>query len=76
MSKQATEFQKKSMAGLFRGKGIFKPLNTGHIDEHVTCIREYVANICTISIPSFFNCLPSCLMSKHTRRLVSSTFVL
>ena len=29
----------------FRGKEIFKPLNTGWIDEHVSCIREYVANI-------------------------------
>ena len=29
----------------FRGKEIFKPLNTGRIDEHVSCIREYVANI-------------------------------
>jgi len=30
---------------MFRGKEIFKPLNTGHIDERVSCIREYVANI-------------------------------
>ena len=30
---------------LFRGKEIFKPLNTGFIDERVSCIREYVANI-------------------------------
>ena len=29
----------------FRGKEIFKPLNTGRIDEHVSCVREYVANI-------------------------------
>ena len=33
------------MAFKFRGKEIFKPLNTGHIDERVSCIREYVANI-------------------------------
>lgn len=33
------------MSFKFRGKEIFKPLNTGHIDKHVSCIREYVANI-------------------------------
>lgn len=30
---------------MYRGKEIFKPLNTGSIDERVKCIREYVANI-------------------------------
>ena len=29
----------------YRGKEIFKPINTGRIDEHVACIREWVANI-------------------------------
>ena len=29
----------------YRGKEIFKPLNTGRIDEHVSCIREWIANI-------------------------------
>lgn len=33
------------MAFKFRGKEIFKPLNTGTIDSHVKCIREFVANI-------------------------------
>ncbi len=33
------------MSALFRGKAIFKPLNTGRIDEHVACIREWIANI-------------------------------
>ena len=33
------------MAMKFRGKEIFKPLDTGHIDEHVSCVREYIANI-------------------------------
>ena len=33
------------MSFLFRGKEIFKPLNTGFIDKRVSCIREYVANI-------------------------------
>lgn len=45
MSKQASTFQEKFMALKFRGKEIFKPLNTGVIDEHVKCIREFVANI-------------------------------
>ncbi len=33
------------MSRFFRGKGIFKPLNTGRIDDHVSCIREFAANI-------------------------------
>lgn len=45
MSKKATEFQKKEMSKLYRGKEIFKPLNTGWIDGHVACVREWVANI-------------------------------
>lgn len=45
MSKQASEFQFKAMSLAYRGKEIFKPLNTGWIDEHVACVREYVANI-------------------------------
>ncbi len=27
------------------GKAIFKPLNTGRIDEHGSCVREWIANI-------------------------------
>ena len=45
MSRQATEFQKKAMSRMYRGKAIFKPLHTGWIDEHVACVREWVANI-------------------------------
>lgn len=45
MSKKATEFQKKSMSLIYRGKEIFKPLSTGWIDENIACVREYVANI-------------------------------
>ncbi len=45
MSKKATEFQRKSMSKIYRGKQIFKPLNTGRIDENVFCVREWVANI-------------------------------
>ena len=45
MSRQATEFQKKEMSKTYRGKEIFKPLNTGWIDEHVACVREWVADI-------------------------------
>ena len=45
MSKQATEFQRVAMSRMYRGKQIFKPLNTGWIDDHVACVREWVANI-------------------------------
>ena len=45
MSKKATEFQRKAMSKMYRGKEIFKPLNTGWVDEHVACVREWVANI-------------------------------
>ena len=45
MARKDSEHQKTSMSALFRGKAIFKPLNTGRIDEHVACIREWIANI-------------------------------
>ena len=45
MSKKDSQMQKVSMSLIYRGKEIFKPLNTGRIDEHVSCIREWVANI-------------------------------
>ena len=45
MARKDSEDQKKSMSVLFRGRAIFKPLNTGRIDEHVSCVREWVANI-------------------------------
>ena len=45
MAKKDSENQKKSMSRMFRGRAIFKPLNTGRIDEHVACVREWVANI-------------------------------
>ena len=45
MSKKATEFQRQAMSRMYRGKEIFKPLNTGWIDENVACVREWVANI-------------------------------
>lgn len=45
MSKKATEFQRKAMSWMYRGKEIFKPLNTGWIDKNVACVREWVANI-------------------------------
>ena len=45
MSKKATEFQRKAMSRMYRGKEVFKPLNTGWIDENVACVREWVANI-------------------------------
>ena len=45
MARKDSEHQKKSMSALFRGKAIFKPLCTGHIDGRVACVREWVANI-------------------------------
>ena len=45
MARKDSENQKKFMSRVFRGKEIFKPLNTGWIDEHVACVREWVANI-------------------------------
>ncbi len=45
MSKKATEFQRKIMSKAYQGKGIFKPLNTGWIDEHTAAVREWIANV-------------------------------
>ena len=45
MARKDSDNQKKTMSVLFRGKAIFKPLNTGRIDERVACVREWVANI-------------------------------
>ena len=45
MSKNDSKFQVKFMSFMFKGKEIFKPLNTGFIDDRVSCIIEYVANI-------------------------------
>lgn len=45
MARKDSENQKKSMSMMFKGREIFKPLNTGWIDEHVGCVREWVANI-------------------------------
>ena len=45
MSRKATNFQKVVMSWGYRGKEIFKPLNTGRIDERLSCIREWIANI-------------------------------
>ena len=45
MARKDSENQKKSMSALFRGKAIFKPLNTGWINENVACVREWIVNI-------------------------------
>ena len=45
MSKGASNFQKVVMSWGYRGKEIFKPLNTGRIDDRVSCVREWIANI-------------------------------
>ena len=45
MARMDSEHQKRSMSAMFRGRAIFKPMNTGWIDEHVACVREWIANI-------------------------------
>ena len=45
MTRKASQFQKVVMSWGYRGKEIFKPLNTGHIDDRVACVREWIANI-------------------------------
>ncbi|MCR4671756.1 MAG: MBL fold metallo-hydrolase [Lachnospiraceae bacterium] len=45
MAKKDTQHQRMSMSVMFRGKEIFKPLNTGWIDDKVSCVREWIANI-------------------------------
>lgn len=45
MAKKDSQKQKLLMSLAYRGKGIFKPLPTGRIDEHVSCVREWIANI-------------------------------
>ena len=45
MSRKDSDMQKVAMSRIYRGKEIFKPLNTGRIDERVACVREWVANI-------------------------------
>lgn len=40
MSKEASNFQKKTMSFIYRGKEIFKPLNTGWIDDHVGAVER------------------------------------
>ncbi len=45
MARKDSDNQKRSMSALFRGRAIFKPLNTGWIDTGVAFVREWVANI-------------------------------
>ena len=45
MARKDSENQKRSMSRLFRGRAIFKPLNTGWIDDRAACVREWIANI-------------------------------
>lgn len=45
MSRKASNFQKVVMSLGYRGKEIFKPLNTGRIDDNVACVRAWIANI-------------------------------
>ena len=45
MARKDSQHQKTSMSLMFRGKEIFKPLNSGRIDDRVSCVREWIANI-------------------------------
>ena len=45
MSRSASQFQKRVMSWAYRGKEVFKPLNTGWIDGRVACVREWIANV-------------------------------
>ena len=45
LKQQNQIFRKKAMSLCYRGKEIFKPLNTGRIDDRVACVREWIANI-------------------------------
>ena len=45
MSKKDSDSQRFFMSFMYRGKEIFKPLNTGWIDERVATVREWVANV-------------------------------
>ncbi len=42
MSKKASNFQKVVMSWEYRGKEIYKPLNTGWVDDNVACVREWM----------------------------------
>ncbi len=48
MARKDSENQKKSMGKLFRGKAIFKPLNTGHTGwtDDLNFAFQYRAEIC------------------------------
>ena len=65
MARKDSEHQKRSMSALFRGRAIFKPLNTGRIDENVACIREWVANI-------FFYTKSGVTVMRWTKKVVIS----
>lgn len=48
MSKKATEFQKREMSKIDRGKEIYKPLNTGWIDENVAFAFAHKVKFCSL----------------------------
>lgn len=45
MIRKDSEKQKRSMSRLFLGKAVSKPLKTGRIDDHMSCIRGRAAGI-------------------------------
>ncbi|MGI5913701.1 MAG: alpha/beta hydrolase fold domain-containing protein [Bacteroidales bacterium] len=53
MSKRATNFQKKFMSRVFRGKGIFNPLNTGFIFD----MKDKISNKIIMGVMRLFSFL-------------------
>ena len=45
MARKDPDHQKKAMSALFRGRAVFKPLNTGRIGTGVACVRERIASL-------------------------------
>ncbi len=45
MKKKDPQFQDSVLSRICRNTGIFKPLHTGRIDEHVRCVREKNVNL-------------------------------
>ena len=45
MSKKDSDSQRSFMSFMYRGKEIFKPLNTGWIHESVASVREWGAYV-------------------------------
>ena len=73
MSKKATEFQRKAMSRMYRGKEIFKPLNTGWTDnmdfafahKNELCSPFKKESTTPMRLPMALLCSWMCLQSVH-----------